>query len=147
MYKVILLLHLLGATIWTGGHLVLALGILPRVLAERSPRRLLEYESAYEKIGMPALIVQAVTGFWLAHRLMPDYSAWFNVHNAVSFLILLKMTLLALTLALAAHARLRIIPRLDAGNLNLLAWHIIAVTILSVLFVAAGLGFRTGGIF
>ncbi len=36
MYATILLLHILGATIWTGGHLVLAVTILPRVLRERS---------------------------------------------------------------------------------------------------------------
>ncbi|HPA95904.1 MAG TPA: hypothetical protein PLT41_07520 [Thermoanaerobaculia bacterium] len=29
MYATILLLHILGATIWTGGHLVLAVTILP----------------------------------------------------------------------------------------------------------------------
>ena len=138
---------MLGATIWTGGHLVLALGILPRALRKNNPDLILEFESAYEKIGMPALIVQVVTGFWLAYRLIPDITQWFSADNAISRLILVKFTLLILTIVLAAHARLRIIPRLGLNNLKLLAGHIIVVTILSVLFVATGLGFRTGVIF
>ena len=58
MYGTLLLLHVLAATIWTGGHLVLALTVLPRVLRERSPAELLRFESAYERIGLPALGVQ-----------------------------------------------------------------------------------------
>ena len=146
MYKIILLLHILGATIWTGGHLVLSLCILPRVFAEKSPARLLDFESAYEKIGMPALIIQVASGLWLAHGLMPDFEQWFRPDDAISRLILVKIMLLVLTIALAAHARLSIIPRLDTHNLKSLACHIIAVTILSVLFVVTGLGFRTGGV-
>ena len=144
MYNFILLLHLLGATLWTGGHLVLSLTILPRAMRNKDPDLILQFESGYEKIGMSALIVQIVTGFWLAQRLMPDMAHWFNADDAHSRLILVKLALLIMTILLAAHARLRIIPRLDAGNLNALAFHIIAVTILSVLFVAAGTGFRTG---
>jgi len=147
MYNFILLLHLLGATLWTGGHLVLALAILPGAIRKKEPGLILEFESGYEKIGMPALVVQTVTGFMLAYNLMPDISQWFSMNDAISYLILVKITLLVLTVVLAAHARLRIIPVLEATNLNLLACHIIAVTILSVLFVAVGLGFRTGGFF
>jgi len=147
VHPYILLLHVLGAAIWTGGHLVLALAIVPRALRNKDPRIILEFESGYEKVGMPALIVQVVTGFWLAHSLMPDWLRWFSADDAISRLILVKIAILVLTVILAAHARLRIIPRLEAGNLNLLAGHIIAVTLLAVLFVAAGLGFRTGGFF
>lgn len=143
----ILLLHLLGAILWTGGHLVLSLVILPRAMRNKDPGLILQFESGYEKIGMSALLVQIITGFWLAHRLLPDITQWFRVYDAISCLILVKITLLVLTVVLAAHARLRIIPGLEAKNLQLLAYHIIAVTILSVLFVAVGLGFRTGGFF
>ena len=142
-----LFLHLLGATLWTGGHLILALAILPGAIRKKEPKLILEFESGYEKIGMSALVVLVITGFLLAHRLIPDITQWFSANDEISRLIMVKITLLVLTLVLAAHARLRIIPRLGVNNLNLLAGHIIAVTILSVLFVAAGLGFRTGGFF
>ena len=36
MLNYILIAHLLGATIWTGGHLILSLSILPNVLATRA---------------------------------------------------------------------------------------------------------------
>lgn len=145
MHSFVLFLHVLGATLWTGGHMVLALVILPRALTKREPRLILEFESGYEKIGMPALAVQVVTGFLLAHNLVPDWLQWFSIDNPVSRLILLKIALLVLTLGLAAHARLSIIPRLGSGSLNLLAGHIIAITLLAILFVAVGIGFRTGG--
>ena len=48
MYGLALLLHILAATIWTGGHIVLSVVVLPKVLRERSPARLLEFESVYE---------------------------------------------------------------------------------------------------
>jgi putative copper export protein len=144
MYNFILLLHLLGATLWTGGHLVLSLAILPRAMRNKNPNLILEFESGYEKIGIPALIVQIVTGLWLAQRLIPDMTHWFNADDTTSRLILVKLSLLIMTILFAAHARLRIIPGLVAEKLNSLAFHIIAVTILSVLFVATGLGFRPG---
>ena len=144
MYGVVLLLHLLGATIWTGGHIILSIVILPRVLKERSPQRLLEFESVYEKIGMPALIIQVVTGLMLAHRFVPDIGQWFDMGNPASHGIAAKLLLLALTLCFAIHARFRVIPVLSQHNLTVMAWHIVPVTLLSVLFVAVGVSFRTG---
>jgi len=144
MHKYVLLLHILAATIWTGGHLVLALAVLPRVLKERSPSELLRFESAYEKIGMPALVVQVLTGLWLAHNLVPDVRSWFAVDNFITQLIGLKLWLLTVTIALAADARLRIIPHLSIDNLAAMGRRIRWVTLLSVLFVAVGVTFRTG---
>ena len=91
-----------------------------------------------------ALAMQIVTGLTLAWRLLPDVPAWFAADSAVSRLILLKLGLLAMTALVAAHARLRVIPRLQAATLPLMAAHVAAVTVLSVLFVAAGISLRTG---
>lgn len=144
MHDVILLLHILGATVWTGGHLVLALAILPRVLKDRSPAELLRFESAYERVGIPALLTQVVTGLWLAHQMVPDVSRWFDFDDASACLIGVKLLLLAITIAFAADARLRIIPKLSEKTLVDLAWHIGPVTVISVLFVVVGVSFRTG---
>ena len=146
MYSYILLLHVVAATIWTGGHLVLATTILPRVLKEKSTSDLLRFESGYERIGIPALIIQVATGLWLAHNLMPEISLWFSVGNPISRLILIKLILLLLTALFAIAARLRIIPNLTDRNLMSLAYHIIPVTVISVLFVIVGVSFRTGGL-
>ncbi len=75
MYSYILLAHVLAATIWTGGHLVLATTVLPRALAARGPRILLDFESGYERIGMPALVVRVASGLWLTHAMQPDVGA------------------------------------------------------------------------
>jgi putative copper export protein len=146
MYTYILLFHVLAATIWTGGHLILAIVILPSALKERSPSYLLRFETGYEKLGIPALIIQVVTGLWLAHNLMPEVRMWFNYGNPISRLILVKLGLLLLTALFAADARLRIIPNLTGQNLMSLAYHIIPVTVISVLFAIVGVTFRTGGL-
>ena len=144
MFGIILLLHLLGATVWTGGHLVLATAILPRALRERDPRAIHAFESRYERIGIPALIVQVTTGLWLAHRMVPVPTLWFDWNHSLGRLVAIKLGLLAITAALAIDARLRIIPKLGEHNLAALAWHIIPVTVVSVLFVVVGVSFRTG---
>lgn len=144
MYGILLLLHILAATVWTGGHLVLAVTVLPRVLKEKSPGELLRFESAYERIGIPALFIQVATGLWLAHRIVPDAGQWFSFDSPATRLIGAKILLLATTVAFAIDARFRILPKLSEENLASLAWHIVPVTIVSVLFVVVGVSFRTG---
>lgn len=145
MYQAILSFHILAATVWTGGHIVLAAGILPGALIDNDIERIISFEAAYEKIGIPALFIQLVSGLWLAHQLIPDLSAWFEWANPMSRLIMLKLLLLLITVSLAVDARLRLIPRLTADNLTALAWHIIPVTLISILFVITGIEFRFGG--
>jgi len=147
MYGIVLLLHVLAATVWTGGHLVLAMVIMPRVLKERSPSDLLRFEVGYERIGIPALIIQVVTGVWLSYRLVPDVSQWVAFDNPVSNLVSAKLFLLLVTLALAVDARVRIIPKLSVDNLSALVWHIVPITVVSVLFVVVGVSFRTGWLY
>lgn len=144
MFGIVLLFHLLAATVWTGGHLVLATAILPRALRERDAGAIREFEARYERLGIPALVIQVASGLWLAHRLLPDPALWFDWSHPLGRLVTLKLSLLGVTVALAVDARLRIIPRLDQGNLRALAWHIIPVTVVAVLFVVVGLSFRTG---
>lgn len=144
MYKYILVIHILAATVWTGGHLVLALALLPKILRERSVADLLAFESSYEKWGMSALIVQVVSGLWLAHIRLPDIAAWFAGDSFSARLIQLKLTLLALTLAVAMDARLRVIPRLSADTLPAMGLRIRLITLLGVAFVIVGTTFRTG---
>ncbi|UCC85020.1 MAG: CopD family protein [Gemmatimonadota bacterium] len=146
MLKLALVLHILGASVWTGGHLVLSLTVLPRALRHRDPDVIRNFEEGYERIGLPSLAIQIVTGLWLAHRLMPTWADWFSFTTIASTHVALKLLLLLLTVALALHARLRIIPRLSERTLPMLAWHVIAVTVLAVLFVLVGVGFRTGGL-
>lgn len=143
MYSTALILHLLAATVWTGGHLVLASTVLPRALAARDPAILHSFEQGYEKIGIPALLIQVASGLWLAHLQLPP-AQWFDLSTPSSRLIAVKLALLALTAGFAVDARLRLIPRLSAATLPAMAWHIWPVTLFAVLFVFVGAGFRLG---
>jgi putative copper export protein len=143
-HTVLLLLHIIAATIWTGGHIYLATRVLPRVLRERSSALLLEVERSYEPLGMSALVVQVITGLWMAHRLLSP-SLWFELEMAAVQWVWIKLLLLALTIGFALDARFRVLPRLRDENVASMAPHIISVTILGVLFVVAGVAIRTGG--
>jgi putative copper export protein len=146
LFKIALALHILGASVWAGGHLVLSLTVLPRALRHRDPDIVRAFEEGYERIGLPSLVIQVVTGLWLAHRLLPRLSDWFSMSTVAGTHITVKLVLLALTLVLALHARLRLIPNLTERTLPALAVHVIAVTTLAVVFVLVGVGFRTGGL-
>ena len=144
LYYILLTLHVLGATLWTGGHLVLATTVLPRALRAKRASILTDFEQGYERVGMPALAVQIVTGLWLAHRLLGSPANWFS-DAPLAHIIHIKLLCLAGTAALAIHAKTRVIPRLNDDNLPVMAWHIAGVTVFSVLFVLAGASARLGG--
>ena len=145
MYSYIILAHILAATVWTGGHLVLATTVLPRALKARSPEILLDFENGFEKIGMPALVIQIATGLWLAWQHVPNLAAWFSFESYAGTVIALKLGTLGLTAAFAISARFFIVPNLRAETLPIFAWHIVPVTVLSVVFVILGVAVRTGG--
>jgi peptide-methionine (R)-S-oxide reductase len=144
MYGYFVLFHVLAATIWTGGHLVLALTILPRALRTRRVEELHWFEEGYEKIGIPALVIQVVTGLYLAHHWVPNPGRWLAFGEPAERLVGFKLVLLAITVGFAMDARLRLIPRLTRDRLSALAWHIVPVTVVSVAFVVVGVSFRTG---
>lgn len=146
MYKLVVMLHLLGASIWVGGHLIVCLGVLPPALRARDPAPILAFEQRFEKLGIPALLIQVATGLWLAHYWLPDFAQWVSFATPQAVLIATKLILLALTAVFGLHARLALIPRLSAETLPQLALHIVAVTLLAVGFVIAGSGIRLGGL-
>jgi putative copper export protein len=139
-------LHLIAATIWTGGHIVLFAAVLLPALKTRNYRRVTDFEQYFEKIGIPALAVLVVTGFYLALQHLPDMSLWFTLKTNASRTITIKISLLLLTPALALHARLRLIPGLNEKTFPNVALHIALVTVTSVLFVLTGVLHRFGGI-
>ncbi len=142
-FKILLILHTLGACVWVGGHLILAVTILPKVLRLKDPEIISTFESMFERIGIPSLIIQVVTGLRLAMIFMP-IGEWFDFSNSISALISIKIILLLITVILAIHARFFIIPKLDADKLSMLGWHIAGVTIIAVLMLLTGLSFRMG---
>ena len=144
MLNYILIAHLLGATIWTGGHPILSLSILPKVLVNFDVARLLQFEQQFEKVAMPALVVQVVTGLWMAQHLIVNFSAWFALDNDLSILISIKLSLLLVTILVELHARFWVILTLSVNTLKAFSVNIILITVLAVSFVIVGSLFRIG---
>ena len=44
IFPVLVIVHALAATVWTGGHLVLDLRVLPQALREQSAQRIRYFE-------------------------------------------------------------------------------------------------------
>ncbi len=145
MQLVLVYLHVLGATVWTGGHLVLTLVVLPRALREKDVAAIRTFEAGYERLGIPALAIQIITGFILLLSRVPTGTGDPPLTDLAVGLMVAKIVLLLITTILAAHTRIWIIPNLDQSNLKSLAWHIIPVTVVAVLFVLAGVTFRVAG--
>ncbi len=139
--KWLILLHVLGATVWVGGHLILSIGFLPKALREKNPQVILDFEKSFEKIGLPALLMQVITGVWMALIYVP-FRHWASLDTPHHVYLWTKFGLLTGTLLLAVHARFFILPKLTEQKLPQLAFHIVLVTVLAVFFVITGLSFR-----
>jgi putative copper export protein len=139
--KWLILLHVLGATVWAGGHLILSIGFLPKALKEKNIRIILDFERQYERVGIPALLLQVITGFWMATIYVP-FDDWFSLATPHHVYLWIKIVLLLSTIGFAIHARLFIVPNLTVEKLPSLAFHIIVATVLAVSFVVTGLSFR-----
>lgn len=146
LYAIALSIHVIGAALWVGGHLALVVAVLPRALRERDPQRLLDFERGYEPWGLSALAAQVVTGLWLAYHLLGAPAGWFAPHP-LARIVQLKLALLLATVGVAIHARFRVLPRLRAATLPLMAWHVRAVSLLAVVLALAGASIRYGGWF
>ena len=146
LFKLLVILHTLGATVWTGGHLILAITVLPDALKNRDPDLVHQFEEHFEGFGIAALLLQVVTGGWLTWIYFPGFHSFWAFDSYLSTYIGIKFALLAGTLLLAMHARFFIIPNLTKDTLNSLAYHIAGVTTLAVAFVILGAGIRLGGL-
>lgn len=143
--RYLLYLHLLGASVWVGGHLILLCNVLPGALRRRDPQPVRAFEQLYERIGIPALLLQVISGLWLAALWLP-FARWLE-DSPVAHLVQAKLVLLAFTAMLGLHARLALIPALDARRLPQLGLHIVLITLTALAFVWVGSGFRFGGLF
>jgi putative copper export protein len=145
VFSLLVIVHALAATVWTGGHLVLDLGVLPKALRARDAGAIRAFEETFEPLGLSALAIQVVSGLWMVGIERPGFRGLFNPANPIGVLAGVKLLLLAATAGLALHARLRLIPHLKDDNLAPLAWHIRGITALAIAFVVAGAGIRLGG--
>ena len=146
VFPLLVIVHALAATVWTGGHLVLDLGVLPRALRAQSAAAIRAFEEVFEPLGLTALAVQVLTGLWMGWIDVHGFRGLLNSANPIGMLVGVKLLLLAGTAALAVHARLRLIPNHTDDNLSGLAWHIRDINALAIAFVVVGGLIRLGGL-
>ena len=146
-HHLLLVIHLLSAAIWVGGHLFIAIRILPRALREKDAAIILTVEKAYEPIGIPALLLLVASGIWMATSYVP-IQFWFSFSLPVERVISLKLLLLFSTVLLALSAQIRVIPALkkNRSKLNEMSLHIIGVTVIGVAMLVLGSFVRFGGV-
>ena len=146
-HHLLLVIHLLSASIWVGGHLLLCFAYLPQALKEKDPKTILNYERKYEPVGMTALALLVITGILMAYKYGVSFEYWFQFSTPIEKVISSKLILLLLTVAFALSAQFRVLPKLktDSSKLPEMTFHIVSVTIIGVLMLIFGSFVRFGG--
>lgn len=144
----LLFLHLLAASVWIGGHLVLALSHLPAAIRENRKEIVLNFQARFERVGMPSLIILVITGVAMAYDYNTGIDRWFSFANPVEWVVSLKLALLGVTLGLAILANKKILPHFKTtGKFAGVSALIITVTIIGIVMAFLGSSIRFGGIF
>lgn len=146
-HHLLLIIHLIAATIWVGGHLYLALRVLPGVLKNKDAERLLKFEKSFEPLGMPALLLLVITGVWMSLQFGISWDQWFSFSSPLEQVVSTKLLLLLSTILFAISAQTRVLPKLRKGQNKLpeMAVHITAVNLLGIALLIMGTFMRYGG--
>ncbi|AMA49658.1 MULTISPECIES: CopD family protein [Flavobacterium] len=145
-HHLLLIIHLLAASVWVGGHLILLIRYLPKALKNKDVEIIKNFEKQYEPIGLPALLILVGTGVLMAYQYNVTLTSWFSFESNIERVISIKLCLLMLTLVLAIHARLFIIPKLTSKTIILMAVHILLITLIGVSMLIVGSFVRFGGL-
>jgi putative copper export protein len=146
-HHLLLIIHLLSATVWVGGHLLLVFGHLPQALKEKDASIILNYEKKYEPVGMTALVFLVITGILMAYKYGVSMEYWFHFATPVEKVVSTKLLLLLLTVLFALSAQFRVLPKLKNNHNKLpeMTFHILSVTTIGVLMLIFGSFIRFGG--
>ena len=146
LHHLLLIIHLIAATIWIGGHLTLSIVFLPVALRQKEPQIILNFERKFEPLGISALIALVITGIWMAYDFGVSYESWFNFIGSLEKVVSIKLLLLMLTIILALYTQIYVIPNLNKYNINKIAFSIISVTLIGITMLILGSTIRYGGI-
>lgn len=145
-HHVLLILHLLAATVWVGGHLFLSIRFLPEALKKKDASILTNFKDKFEPIGMPALIVLLVTGIMMAYDYEVTFTKWFSFSNGIEKIVSTKLLLLFISVGMAINAQLFVFPKVKSENLRPVAFQIITITVIGIAMLVLGSLVRIGGL-
>lgn len=146
LHHTLLIIHLIAATIWIGGHLTLSIVFLPVALRQKEPLIILNFEKKFEPLGISSLVALIITGIWMAYDFGITYQSWFYFSGSLEKVVSIKLVLLMLTFVLALYTQIYVIPNLTKYNLNKIAFSIISVTVIGLSMLILGSTIRYGGI-
>ena len=146
-HHLLLIIHLMSATVWVGGHLILVASYLPRAIKEKNQNYILNYEKKYESICMLSLILLILSGILMAYKYGGTIEHWFEFATPIEKVVSTKLLLLFATLLFALSAQFKVLPKLN-NNIKYLpemALHILCVTIIGISMLILGSFVRFGG--
>jgi putative copper export protein len=145
-HQIILIIHLLAASIWVGGHLFLVLRILPATIQQNDISILSSFRAKFSKIGMPSLFVLFVTGVLMAYYYDVTVTKWFSFSSPIEKIVSTKLLLLFISLIIAIHTQKFVFPKLTSESMLLAVIEITLVTIIGATMLILGSLVRIGGI-
>lgn len=147
-HRILLIVHLICASIWVGGHIFLSLSVLHKALKEKNTSVILNFERSYEKVGVPALVILVITGVLMSFDFGIYPSNWFEFSPGMERVISIKLILLLCTITFAIIANIVFIPQLKKSSIKALkkmAFLIIGVTLIAITMLILGNSLRYGG--
>lgn len=146
-HHIFLIIHLICATIWVGGHLFLAIRVLPKALKERNVALLKNFKNSYEPLGMPSLILLVITGILMAYDYNITFSTWFSFSSGIEKVVSIKLILLLCTFCMAVIADRIIFPKLNEKNMYRAGFFVVTVTLIGITMLILGSFVRYGGVY
>lgn len=145
-HHLILIFHLLAASVWVGGHLVLSIRYLPEALKKKDVSVLVNFKDKFEPVGLPSLAILLVTGILMAYHYDVTFTKWFSFTNGIEKVISTKLSLLFISVIMAINAQLFVFPKVKSERLFPVAFLIVTITIIGVAMLVLGSLVRIGGL-
>lgn len=145
-HQVTLILHLLAATIWVGGHLLLLLRYVPKAIKSKSLEELSAFRKNFEPVGMPSLFILIITGILMAYDYNITFEKWFLFENSIEKIVSIKLILLFISLTLAFITIKFVLPSINKISPFILYFIIFFVTTIAVTMLVLGSLVRIGGL-
>lgn len=145
-HHILLLLHLMAASVWVGGHLFLSIRLLPEALIKKDPSILINFKDKFEPLGLPSLLILLVTGILMAYDYDVTFTKWFSFSSTIERVVSIKLILMFTTVAMAFNAQFFVFPKITSERLVPVAIQIITITLIGVAMLVFGSLVRIGGI-
>jgi hypothetical protein len=92
VFTLLVIVHALAATVSSGGHLELGLGMRPRALRVKGGAAIRSFEETFEPLGFTALAIQVLTRVWMGWIYLPGFrGAAHPPNNPIGMLVGVKL--------------------------------------------------------